>query len=298
MHGVVATPKGTTYSTMDMTIQILITQRAAPVAVDTTGDGIANAMGVMVDSNGDGIPDRFAVVVDTVGDGQADSLGVDTTGDGIVDQIICQWKNVNVMVTSTNVDTTGDGKPNLVLTCDVVGDAARPPAQAHYCAYCGNLLGAAVKFCDRCGNECLEVNPTSEMEMKEEQSTFNAQALTLKHIVDAIEEWGKSNLSHQHSVSAEDCDISVEEVSIGAHAWKAGTYGQATAPLAVVAVDGHAPPAYEEAVPEMGNWSLPTGLNMPLSMLLQANNMQLTFKADTTVETYVPPPQVECCVLL
>ena len=41
---------------------------------------------------------------------------------------------------------------------------------------------------------------------------------------------------HMHS------DISVEEVSIGAHAWKAGTYGQATAPLAVVAVDGHAPP--------------------------------------------------------
>lgn len=216
------------------------------------------------------------------------------------------------MVTSTATDTTGDGKPNLVITCDVASDGTselkkniRAVAEAvKFCSYCGNRLPASAAFCDRCGTECeAEAGPpvvSSTMEEKQEDLSYAATALTLKHIVDAIEEWGKSSLSFSHQRSADDCDMSVEEITIGAHVWKCGVYGQQapTPPAALELLDEAAPPPYSIAVPEMGNWTIPIGLNMPLSAVLQGNRMQLTFKADTTVETAVMGAPEVCCTIL
>ena len=53
---------------------------------DTTGDGMADQLGV--DQNGDGVVNAVGVAMDTSGDGVADAVGIDTTGDGEVDSYI------------------------------------------------------------------------------------------------------------------------------------------------------------------------------------------------------------------
>ena len=60
----------------------------ALIQVDTTGDGIADTVGV--DTTGDGKVNVMRDIeksqhMDTTGDGHADTVGMDTTGDGKID---------------------------------------------------------------------------------------------------------------------------------------------------------------------------------------------------------------------
>mmetsp|Transcript_7042 Transcript_7042/g.13433 ORF Transcript_7042/g.13433 Transcript_7042/m.13433 type:complete len:523 (-) Transcript_7042:213-1781(-) len=108
------------------------------VPVDTTGDGIANAMGYdttgdgkidSLDTNGDGRIDMMmpsqqppiaqAVVqipstipVDTTGDGRPNAMGYDTNGDGRINAL----------------DTTGDGKIDMQKPSNYVPNSDLPPA--------------------------------------------------------------------------------------------------------------------------------------------------------------------------
>ena len=64
--------------------------------VDTTGDGIVDA--VWVDDSGDGTLDHLkpARPVDTTGDGLMDAIGIDTTGDGVIDTTVVRYRQVAV----------------------------------------------------------------------------------------------------------------------------------------------------------------------------------------------------------
>ena len=82
-------------------------------AIDTNGDGIADAFISGIDVDGDGIIDMESIAMDLDGDGMIDmeSITIDFDGDGLYDEFI------------TDVDTNGDGMVDMeTIESDTNGD--------------------------------------------------------------------------------------------------------------------------------------------------------------------------------
>ncbi len=82
-------------------------------AIDTNGDGVADAFISGIDVDGDGIIDMESIAMDLDGDGMIDmeSITIDFDGDGLYDEFI------------TDVDTNGDGMVDLeTIESDTNGD--------------------------------------------------------------------------------------------------------------------------------------------------------------------------------
>ena len=70
---------------MTYTVKVVF---GASVMVDTTGDGLGNAVGATVETASGQKLTQVGAAVDTTGDGMADAVGIDTTGDGVVDKVV------------------------------------------------------------------------------------------------------------------------------------------------------------------------------------------------------------------
>jgi len=77
---------------------------------DSTGDGVPDSGAV--DTDGDGKANASGKIVDTSGDGVGDAVQVDTTGDGLLDTLVffADDDDSAVQVTATSIDA-------LVVTC-------------------------------------------------------------------------------------------------------------------------------------------------------------------------------------
>lgn len=94
------------------------TPRRRATMIDTSGDGRADTL--VVDSTGDGIPDRAcsSYGVDTTGDGKTDALLADTNGDGQPDSLVYDTTGdgfPDTVVPAVIMDVTGDGEPDVAL---------------------------------------------------------------------------------------------------------------------------------------------------------------------------------------
>ena len=70
---------------MTYTVKVIF---GASVMVDTTGDGLGNAVGATVETAPGQKLTQVGAAVDTTGDGMADAVGIDTTGDGLADTFV------------------------------------------------------------------------------------------------------------------------------------------------------------------------------------------------------------------
>ena len=134
------------------------TPRRAATMVDSNGNGRADLL--LIDSTGDGKPDtpvRF-VAVDTTNDGLTDALIADADGDGRGDCLVLDTTNDGIPDTAVPgvlVDTDGDGQANFFLV-DTTGDGEadtvvhiwgtdswRAPTDQHMCMFDpGNAPGS------------------------------------------------------------------------------------------------------------------------------------------------------------